>query len=95
LTRDGQYYVSAAFPIAAPFLPSEYTQAEAARLGLNQTVLTGTKLERRYKNYLASTTRKLDALPPGDYRPGLGPLNDLLRSLDVDPAAVKAHVNPN
>jgi len=95
LTRDGQYYVSAAFPVAAPFLPPEYTEAEAARLGLNQTVLSGTKLGPRYRNYLARTARRLDALPPGDYRPGLGLLNDLLRSLDVNPAAVKAHVNPN
>lgn len=93
LTRDGQYYVSAAFPIAAPFLPSDYTEEEAKRLGLNQTVLTGTKLERRYKDYLARTARRLDTLPPGDYRPGLGLLNDLLRSLDVDPAAVKSYLS--
>lgn len=95
LTRDGQYYVSAAFPVAAPFLPSDYTEREAARLGLNQAVLSDTKLERRYKNYLARTARRLEALPPGDYRPGLGLLNDLLRSLDVNPAALKTHVNPN
>lgn len=93
LTRDGQYYVSAAFPVAAPFLPSDYTQAEAERLGLNQTVLNGTRLERRYRDYLARTARRLEALPPGDYRPGLGLLNDLLRSLDVNPAAVKSHLN--
>ena len=29
LTDDGRFYVSAAFPVAAPFLPAEYTEAEA------------------------------------------------------------------
>ena len=94
LTDDGAYYVSVAFPVAAPFLPSEYTTEEAVRLGLGQTFFTGTKLEGRYRRYLAATARRLEALPPGNYRPGLKLLNDLLRSLEVNPAAVKSYVNP-
>jgi hypothetical protein len=92
LTDDGNYYVSAAFPIAAPFLPADNSDEEAARLGLDQTVLIGTKNERRYKNYLAANARRLDALAPGKYRPGLNLLDELLRSLAVNPGAVKAYV---
>lgn len=92
LTDGGEYYVSAAFPVAAPFLPDDYSAEEAERRGLNQTVLTGTKLGRRYRNYLAENTRRLEALAPGGYRPGLDYLDELLRSLDVSPAAVKSYL---
>lgn len=93
LTDDGEYYVSAAFPVAAPFLPADYSEEEAARRGLNQTVLVGTRLERRYRNYLAATARRLEALAPGSYRPGLDGLDGLIRSLAVDRAALKSSLS--
>jgi hypothetical protein len=94
LTDGGEYYVSASFPVAAPFLPADYSEEEAKRRGLNQTVLTGTPLERRYRNYLSDSARRLGALAPGKYRPGLGLLDDLVRSLAVDRAALRASLDP-
>jgi hypothetical protein len=83
LTDDGAQYVSATFPVAAPFLPADYTEAEAERLGLNQTLLLGTKLEKRYRAYLAQTARRLDSLPPAQFSPDLNLLDELLGSLRV------------
>jgi hypothetical protein len=94
ITDDGAYYVSAAFPIAAPFLPAEYTEEEAARRGIDSPVMVGPVRRRLYKNYLAENTRLLEALAPGKYRPGLGLLDDLVRSLAVDRAALAASLDP-
>jgi hypothetical protein len=83
LTDDGAQYISATFPVAAPFLPEDYTEAEAERLGLKQTLLLGTNLEKRYLSYLAQTARRLDALPPTQFRPDLNLFDELFRSLRV------------
>jgi hypothetical protein len=92
ITDDGAYYVSAAFPIAAPFLPAEYSEEEARRRGLESPAMPGAAL-RRYRKYLAENARLLEALAPGKYRPGLGLLDDLVRSLAVDRAAMRASLS--
>lgn len=93
ITDDGAYYVSAAFPVAAPFLPAEYSEEEARRRGVESPAMPGPAL-RRYRKYLAENARLLEALAPGKYRPGLGPLDDLVRSLAVDRAALRASLDP-
>lgn len=93
ITDDGACYVSATFPVAAPFLPAEYSEEEARRRGLEGPAMQGAAL-RRYRKYLAENARLLEALAPGKYRPGLGLLDDLVRSLAVDRAALRASLNP-
>lgn len=92
LTADGRYYVSAAFPVAAPFLPADYSDEEAARHGLKLPDFSPAA-QRKYKNYLAATARKLEALAPDRYRPRLRPLDDLLRSLHVNHDLLKSSVS--
>jgi hypothetical protein len=94
LTSDGEYYVSAAFPVAAPFLPPDYSDDEAARHGLRFLGGRPTPaFRRKYKAYLAATTRRLEALAPGQYRPALAPLDALLRSLHVNHDLLKSSFN--
>lgn len=91
ITADGEYYVSAAFPVAAPFLPADYTDEEAARHGLKLADFSPAA-RRKYKAYLAATARKLEALAPDKYRPALGPLDNLVRSLHVNHDLLKSSV---
>ena len=93
LTDDGEYYVSAAFPLAAPFLPPDYGDEEAARHGLR--FLGGDPspaFRRKYQNYLAATARRLEALAPDQYRPHLRLLDELVRSLHVNQELLKSSV---
>ncbi len=93
LTADGAYYISAAFPVAAPFLPADYTDEEAARHGLR--FLGGNPspaFRRKYKNYLAATARRLEALAPDQYRPRLRLLDELVRSLHINQELLKSSV---
>ena len=91
LTDDGRFYVSAAFPVAAPFLPADFSEEEAATHGLDYREGMFTPAFRRnHAAHKARTARRLEALAPSDYRPGLGPLGELLRSLDVRPESANS-----
>jgi hypothetical protein len=72
LTRDGSYYVVAAFPIDAEGLPDEplIEDWEAFSAG--------------YQDYLTETTGQLDALAAGQFEPNLDMLDAFVQSLVVD-----------
>lgn len=91
LTDDGEFYVSAAFPVAAPFLPPDFSEEEAASNGLDYgRGASARAFQKKYAAYKARTARRLEALAPAAYRPALAPLADLLRSLNVNRELLKS-----
>jgi len=87
LTDDGIYYVSATFPVKAPFLPDHHGAEETDDYTLvRPRTYEGPEyeaFEKRHKIYLDKVINKLEALPPDDYRPSLILLEEAVRSLDV------------
>jgi hypothetical protein len=73
LTADGQYVVSASFPISAASLPDTFDYT-----GFNYEDFFAT-----YPDYMDETVAALDALQSGDFSPTLTQLDDLIRSLTV------------
>jgi hypothetical protein len=91
LTDDGEFYVSAAFPVAAPFLPPDFSEDVAARHGLDyRRGMFTPAFRRNYEAYKARTARRLESLAPDAYSPSLAPLAALLRSLNVNRDLLKS-----
>lgn len=87
LTNDGEYYISAIFPIATASLPDE-------------GVVPGDDYEKfseEYSEYLDGIITGLTALTPADFNPPLTSLDQLLQSLVItrEPAPKKTDANGN
>ena len=89
LTEDGTYYVSATFPVRAPFLPEHYGDEQTDNYTLvPPRSYEGAEYEaykKRQKSYLTTVIRKLEALPANDYQPNLILLEEMMQSLNVKP----------
>jgi hypothetical protein len=75
LTADGNYYISATFPLSTPVLPDEFVE------------LTGEAYDEfaaQYDEYIASVTAELNALVFSEFDPDLTLLDDLIGSLAVE-----------
>ncbi len=84
ITDDGLYYVSATFPVAAPVLPADFSEAEAVKRGLDPAFrLSDPAAKKKYTRYVKQTARELETLSPDEYRPDLVRLDKLLSSLNV------------
>ena len=82
LTDDGRFYVSADFPTgAAPLHPAnEVGTHEGYTLPLHPG---GPRGRRRYAAYVERVRRKLERLPPEQFRPSLRLYDELLSSLEI------------
>jgi len=87
LTNDGQYYVSATFPVSVPFLPKDFTadQFEGYTLPTDSWGKDSRLNEQKYRAYVKDITLRLEALPPDQYEPDLTLFNELVSSLEVAP----------
>lgn len=84
ITDDGRYYVSATFPVSAPVLPDDFSEAEAVKRGLDATFrLSDAAAKKKHTRYVKQTARELETLSPDEYRPDLARLDKLLSSLRV------------
>lgn len=87
LTNDGKYYVSATFPVSAPFLPKDFTedQFEGYTLPTDSWGKDSGSNDQRYRAYLKDVALRLEALPPDQYEPDLTLFNEVVSSLEVAP----------
>jgi len=80
ITDDGKYYVSAGFPVAAPFLPNG---DEPDVMEWNEKNYLLSHKSGKYLDYLRPVKQKLEALPDEKYQPVLNSLEQLIRSLEI------------
>jgi hypothetical protein len=73
LTDDNAWYVSAVFPVAAPGLPASAAVDNPPGFGAG------------YSEHIRKTTDRLNRLPAKKFTPGLGLLEEIVRSLKVGP----------
>jgi hypothetical protein len=69
LTQDGQYVVSATFPVSNPVLPDE------SSITLDQVFMD------RFAQYILDTTQALNEQSPESYTPDLGLLDTMIQTL--------------
>jgi hypothetical protein len=72
LNEDGDFYISAFFPIYTSAVPDEIEVSDWDAFNLN------------YRDYLAQTIRALDDQPDSSYMPGLALLDELVRSIRLE-----------
>lgn len=80
ITDDGKYYISAGFPVAAPFLPNG---DEPEVMEWNEKNYLLSHKSRKYLDYLQPLKQKLEALADENYQPALNSLEQLIRSLEI------------
>lgn len=81
LTADGRTWISLFYPVRAAGLPASFADSPAA--ADPQTFMNG------FLAYLGQATKELDALKPEQFRPDLGQLDALVRTIAL-PAAYDA-----
>ena len=82
ITADGKYYVLAEFPASVSFLPNrDATEFENYKMPQNYQDFQ--KGERQYRRYLSKITRRLENLPPGEYKPSLRYFEEIISTLKI------------
>lgn len=85
LTDDGRFYVTARFPVAAPFLAND--RDDARYDGFEHPGCFDCPAERafrrRYRAYAARVARRLERLPAAGFTPSLGMYDELLSSIEI------------
>jgi hypothetical protein len=85
LTDDGQFYVTAEFPVAAPFLADD--RDAATYDGFKDPGCFNCKARaifvRRYRAYAEGVGRRLDQLQPENFQPSLRLYDELINSLEI------------
>jgi hypothetical protein len=82
LTDDGRFYVTADLPAGAPVLAA--TRDAATHEGYTLPAYPGGRRERQhYAAYVGRVRRKLERLPPEQFRPSLRLYDELLSSLEI------------
>jgi hypothetical protein len=84
LTNDGKYII-AEIPIQATFLPDESPDEFEGykREFLFQDYPHPNQIRRRYKDYISSITKRLETMTPGQFKPDLRELEQIIASLQV------------
>ena len=82
ITDDGKYYVSADFPVAAPFLP-DGDEPEVYAWNEKNYLLSHNSKE--YQTYLRPLMKELEALPADKFDPSLDLIERMIQSLQFKP----------
>lgn len=77
LTSDGQYLVSARYPLSAEGLPDSFDSSPAAT--------SYDEFSKNFEKYLKDTTAQLDKLKPEQFKPDLSKLDSMLATLQATP----------
>ncbi len=85
ITNDRRYYISATFPISAPFLnlPKDRSANVYEGYHLPSTVILSDQQEKKYQIYLKKMRSKLGKVPADQYTPNLERLEELISSLNT------------
>jgi hypothetical protein len=81
ITGNGEYYVSALFPVAAPFLPKDSLVPEVEGWDTENYLLS--HKSKKYQDYVHPIIRKLNALPAKNFTPRLDLVEHVIQSLEV------------
>ena len=85
LTDDGRFFVTARFPVAAPFLADD--RDDARYEGFKDPDCfdcpDARAFKRKYRAYAAGVARKLEGLPAASFAPSLDMYDELLSSLEI------------
>jgi hypothetical protein len=82
LSRDGRYFISAVFPVNAPYLaPDGRTASALPEGGIPFPANPGAPGE--YSNYLDAVTRKLNGTDAAGFTPSLAQIDTLIMSIEV------------
>jgi hypothetical protein len=85
LTDDGQYYISATFPVSAPNLPKSFDAETFEGYTIPENFYKDYESNKKvYQEYLARIERKLNDLPAEEYQPKLQLFEELIGSLKID-----------
>lgn len=88
ISDDGKYYVMAWFPVTVSFLPVNWEAAH--KKGFEGYIFPDNYLadkannEKRYNQYLAKISKRLENLPPKEFNPNLQEIEEIIASLKVD-----------
>lgn len=86
LTADGQFLVSATFPVNIPFLPKNFDAVKPGNLPFDpRDEKDDEPTRKRVTAYVAKITQQAEALPDEKYLPNLKLFDELLQSLTVTP----------
>jgi hypothetical protein len=81
ITLDRGHYVSALFPVAAPFLPKNSLVPEVEQWNSENYLLS--HKSKKYQNYVRPIIMKLNELPAEHFTPRLELIERLIQSLEV------------
>jgi hypothetical protein len=87
LTNDGRYYVTAEFPVAAPFLAYDREKASydaSVKESSCYECPEHARFMREYRAYARSIGLKLERLPAEQFKPSLKLFDELITSIEVD-----------
>lgn len=86
VTADGQFLVSATFPVNIPFLPKNFEAVKPGSLPFDPRQEKDDELTRkRVAAYVAKITQQAEALPDEKYLPNLQLFDELLQTLTINP----------
>jgi len=77
LTSDGKYVITALLPVSNPILPNHGDTYPGGE--------TYQQFSNNFDTYIADTKTQLDAQPPANFSPGLVLLDDLIKSIQIQP----------
>lgn len=86
LTDDGRFFVTAQFPVAAPFLANDRDDARYEGFEHPDCYDCTARLrafQRKYRAYAAGLARRLERLPAADFSPSLHMYDELLSSIEI------------
>jgi len=92
LTNDGRYYVTAEFPVAAPFLAYDRDKANydvSIKESSCYECPEHARFMREYRAYARSIGLKLERLPAEKFQPNLKLFDELITSIEIDANADK------
>jgi hypothetical protein len=85
LSDDGQYYISATFPVSAPNLPKSFDTQTFEGYTIPENYYKDFESNKKaYQQYLDRIGQQLSELPPEKYQPELRLFEELISSLRID-----------
>ena len=83
MTNDGKNYIFAQLPVTVSFLPDQgFGQFEGYKLPPNSAEFD--KNKKPYRQYLTKITKRIESLPPHEFKPNLSEFEQIIQSLRVE-----------
>ena len=80
ISEDGKNYILAEFPVSVSFLPKDQYVENFEGYSISENDPTG----KKYKEYVAKITKRLENLPSDKYEPNLKYFEEIISSLRIE-----------